>query len=90
MTSAGPLGHFLSGAAGHSLYLLSLEDQFAHADQVLGDFGKTLFAFVSDESRPVDQILVDLFQSFLVVLAELHLRTHTNTHVGTLQLLPSF
>lgn len=57
------------------LYLLSLQDQFAHADQVLGDFGETLFAFVSDESWPVDQILVDLFQSFLIVLTELHLQT---------------
>lgn len=60
------------------LYLLSLQDQFAHADQVLGDFGETLFAFVSDESWPVDQILVNLFQSFLVVLTELHLPTHTS------------
>ncbi len=67
----------------HYLYLLSLEDELAHADQVLSDFGETLFAFVSDESRPVDQILIDLFQSFLVVLAELHLHacTHTHTHV---------
>lgn len=60
------------------LYLLSLQHQFAHADQVLGDFGETLFAFVSDESWPVDQILVDLFQSFLVVLTELHLQTHAS------------
>ena len=65
--------------------LLSLEDQFAHADQVLSDFGETLFAFVSDESRPVDQILIDLFQSFLVVLTELHLHTHTHTHTHRLQ-----
>lgn len=36
------------------VYLLSLEDQFPHADQVLGDLGETLFAFVSNESRPVD------------------------------------
>lgn len=60
------------------LFLLSLQDQFAHADQVLGDFGETLFAFVSDESWPVDQILVNLFQSFLVVLTEFHLQTHTS------------
>lgn len=60
---------------------LSLQDQFAHADQVLGDLGESLFTFVSDESRPVDQILVDLFQSFLVVLTELHLHKHKHTDV---------
>lgn len=55
---------------------LSLENQFAHADQVLSDFGETLFAFVTEESRPVDQALVDLLQSLLVVPTELHLLPH--------------
>lgn len=61
-------------------YLLPLEDQLAHADQVLSDFGESLFTLVSDEARPVNQVLVDLFQSFLVVFTELHLRQRINTY----------
>lgn len=60
-------------------YLLSLEDQLAHADQVLSDFGESLFTLVSDEPRPVNQVLIDLFQSFLVVFTELHLHKNTQT-----------
>lgn len=62
-------------------YSLPLQDQFAHADQVLGDFGEALFTLVSDESGPVNQILIDLFQSFLIVLTELHLETNTHGSV---------
>lgn len=51
-----------------------LQNQFAHADQVLGDLGEALLAFVSQEAGPVNQVLVDLLQSFLVVLTEFHLQ----------------
>lgn len=47
---AGPAVH----TAVQLEYSLPLEDQFAHADQVLGDFCESLLAFVSDESGPVD------------------------------------
>jgi len=68
-------------------YVLSLQCELAHADQVLGDLSEALFTFMSEESRPVDQVLVDLLQSLLIVLAQLHLertqRNHNNvlTHV---------
>ena len=55
----------------------SLEDQLPHPDQVLGDLGEALLTLVSQEPRPVDQVLVDLLQSFLIVLTELHLQRST-------------
>lgn len=52
-----------------SCHLLSLQRQLPDADEVLRDLSKSLLAFVSDEPRPVDEVLVYLFQCFLIVLA---------------------
>lgn len=55
-------------------YLLPLESEFADADQVLCNLGKSLLALMSDESWPVDEVLVYLFQSLLIVLAQSYLQ----------------
>jgi hypothetical protein len=46
--------------------LLSSQTQATHFDEVLGDFGYTLLAFVSHEVWPVDEFLVDLEISFSI------------------------
>lgn len=51
-------------------HLLSLECQLPNADQILCDFGEALLAFVPDEAWPVDEVLIYLLQSFLIVLAQ--------------------
>lgn len=56
------------------MYSPSLQCELADADEVLCDFGETLLALVPDVTRPVDEVLVDLLQSLLIVLIQLHLR----------------
>lgn len=58
--------------------LLSFECELADADEVLCDLGEPLFTFVSYETRPVDQVLIDLLQRLLIVLTELHLGHKTS------------
>jgi len=43
--------------------LLCGQTQATHLDQVLGDFGYTLLAFMSHEVWPVDEFLVNLLVS---------------------------
>lgn len=52
-----------------SRHLLSLERQLADADEVLRDLGEALLALVPEEPRPVDEVLINLLQRLLVVLA---------------------
>lgn len=58
---------------GGGVNSLSLQRELADADEVLCDFGETLFALVPDITWPVDEVLVNLLQGFLVVLIQLHL-----------------
>ena len=60
-------------------YVLSFECELADAYQVLGDLREALFTFMSEEPRPVDQILIDLLQGLLIVLAQLHLERSNAT-----------
>jgi len=43
-------------------FLVALEHQLAHANQILEDLRESLLALVSQKPRPVDQLLVDLLQ----------------------------
>lgn len=52
---------------------LSLQRELADTDEVLCDFGETLFALVPDVARPVDEVCIDLLQGLLIVLIQLHL-----------------
>lgn len=73
------------------VYLLPLKCEFADTDEVLGDFGVALLALVSNIPRPVDEILIDLLQRFLIVLTQFYLsRTHTHTFNRTLPLTSFF
>lgn len=54
-------------------YSLSFQGELADSDEVLCDLGEALFTLVSEEARPVDEIYIYLFQSLLVILAQLYL-----------------
>lgn len=44
--------------------LLSLQLELPHLDQHLPQFGQSLLALMYDKRRPINQLLVDLLQSF--------------------------
>ncbi len=51
--------------------LSSLKFHFPHLDEHLSQLGKSLLALVNDKWRPINELLVNLFNGLLVVLIEL-------------------
>ena len=66
------LALFVDGNQLRSIFQL----QFAHADEVLVDLGKSLLRFVNEIIGPIFEIFVDHSQSLCVVGRELDLLPH--------------
>jgi hypothetical protein len=49
---------------------LALQLELPHLNDHLPQFGQPLLAFVDDEGRPIDEMLIDFFKGFLVRFVE--------------------
>jgi hypothetical protein len=63
---------------------LSGKTQSTHLDQILGDLGYTLFTFVGNEIGPVNELFVNLLESFGVVVGKLDSFPHVGRCVCSL------
>lgn len=66
----------------NSVDSLSPQSQLPHADQVLRDLQQALLALLLDKPWPVDQIFIDLSQSFLQTLGEFDFLPHVAWETG--------